>query len=212
MALDAAYRLIIAALLAALPPAAWCGFACKPPNATMIYRDDLPPECKDVEIRELNPDGSLRRLIEPALTPEQRRRKEETDRQRDQCRKQNQSQSRKDDSLLATYQSEDDLMAARRHQLLHEQALVEQQNQKLKQLKADRKHPENEAEFYARREMPEELKRNLDYNAELREQAGRAIEHVLAGMERINVQFDADLKRYRELIAGTAEPPFQCDL
>jgi hypothetical protein len=60
--------------------------------------------------------------------------------------------------------------------------------------------------------MPDELKHNLDNNAELREQAGRASEHVLAERERINGCFDVDLKRYRELVAGTARPSFQCEL
>jgi hypothetical protein len=70
---------------------------------------------------------------------------------------------------------------------------------------------EDEMEFYRRGQMPDELKRNLDNNAALRDQAGGAIHRILAGMERISEGFDANLKRYRELVAGTAKPSFQCD-
>ena len=202
---------VLAAALSVLPVTAWCGFTCKPPGGTTIYRDDLPSECKDVEIRELNPDGSLKRVIPAPTTPEQKRRKEESDRKRDECAKQNQEQARKDRSLLGTYPTEDDLLAARDHALANEKTLIDQQNQKLKQLKADRKHLEDEAEFYLKGQMPDELKRNLDNNAALRDQAGRAIHRILAGMERISEGFDANLKRYRELVAGTAKPSFQCD-
>jgi hypothetical protein len=60
---------------------------------------------------------------------EDRRRKEEKDSRRDECRKQNQNQSRKDDSLLGTYQSEADLTAARTHALANENALIDLQHQ-----------------------------------------------------------------------------------
>src|SRR5437879_13240743 len=86
--------------------------------------------------------GSIRgqrEVLDAPMTPEQKRRKEESDRKRDECAKQNQEQARKDRSLLGTYPTEDDLLAARDHALANEKTLIDQQNQKLKQLKADRK-------------------------------------------------------------------------
>jgi hypothetical protein len=210
MTIDAGARLALTAALIAWPIAAWSGYTCKPPNGPAIYRDDLPAECKDVEIRELNPDGSLKRVIPAPLTPEERRRNEESERKQLDCQKQKQDQQRKDNSLLSTYPSEDDLKAARFHALANEKALIDQQNQKLKELKTERKRLDEEAEFYPRQAMPEELKRNMENNAALRDQAGRTIEHILADMERINDRYETDLKRYRELVAGTAKPLFHC--
>ena len=190
-----------------VPTAAWCGFKCKPPNSTTIYRENLPAECKDVEIVELYPDGSVKRVIPAPLTPEQRRKKQEDERKRDDCNKRNQDRARKDNSLLSTYPIEEDLLAARDRALANKNMLIDQQNEKLKELKAEFKRLQDEGEFYARRQMPEELKRNLDGNAALRDQAAHAIGAILAEMERISQSFDADLQRYRELVAGTAQLP-----
>lgn len=203
---------ILAVALAALPCASWCArFACKPPNGPTIYEDFPPPECRNIQIRELNPDGSLKGIIEPPMTEEQKKAKNDREKRQAECMKQNQIQHRKDRSLLETYPSEDDLLLARDRSLANQYTQIEKEYHKLKQLKAARKRLNDEEEFYARRQLPDELKTRLDDNASQKAMAEHAIAVKFSEMQRIAEGFDADLKRYRDLVAGTAKAPFQCE-
>ena len=205
-------RGILTVVLTVLPCTSWCiKFACKPPNGPPIYEDFPPPECRNVQIRELNPDGSLKRVIEPPLTDDQKKAKSDRETKQVECMKQNQVQHRKDRSLLETYESEDDLLAARDRALASQYSQMEQEYHKLKQLKAARKRLSDEEEFYAKRELPDELKTRLDDNASKKAMAEHVIAVKFSEMQRTAESFDADLRRYRELVAGTAKAPFQCE-
>jgi hypothetical protein len=52
-------------------------YICKDANNRTITSDTPPPECANREIREYGRDGTLRRVIEPPLTAEQRKQREE---------------------------------------------------------------------------------------------------------------------------------------
>jgi hypothetical protein len=202
---------VLAAALAVLPTAAFCLYVCTV-NGRTLYGDTPPQECirNNVEIRELNPDGSPKRIIPPSLTPEQKKEKDQKKKRQDECNRRNKEQKQKNDALLQTYPGEDDLLAARDHALANEKGRIDQQRQKLAELDADRTRLENEAEFYVTREMPEELKRKLSDNDSRHARAQRAIDGIRAEMARISDQFDADLKHYRALVMGTAQPTFEC--
>ena len=45
------------------------GFSCIV-NGKKIVSDRLIPECNNTEQRELNSDGSLKRIVKPPMTPE----------------------------------------------------------------------------------------------------------------------------------------------
>ena len=98
--------------------------------------------------------------------------------------------------------------AARDRVLAARQGLIDRANQQLKEYKVDRKRLDDEAEFYAKREMPDKLKRALADNTALQEQQLHQIEDIRAEMQRINEHYDNDLRRYRELLlrGATASP------
>jgi len=201
----------LAAALTSVSPAAWCAFVCKPPGSSTIIRDYPPPECAGVEIRELNPDGSLKHIIAPPLTAEQKKEKTEKERRQAECIKGNQAQTRDDDALLGRYLTEDDLLHDRDIALARERTRIDRQDQKLKELKVDRKRLDDEAEFYAKREMPKQLKVRFDDNDAAKARAEHEIGVIGSQMQSISDQFDAKLKRYRDLVAGTAQPPHKCE-
>jgi len=206
MALERLGRLTVA-LVAMLPMVAGAElFVCTTPSGRTLTGDMPPPGCEDSVIRVLNPDGSTRRLIEPPLTPEQKRRREEEERRRHEREMQAQDQMRKDRALLETYASEDEIQASRDRTLASRQALIDRANQQLKQFKSDRKRLDDETEFYAKRKMPDRLKRALDDNAALQEQQLRAIGDIRADMQRINERYDSELRRFRELVIRGATP------
>jgi hypothetical protein len=193
MALDWSHRLVLAALaaLVALPGGVRAQlYVCTTPSGRTLTGDLPPPECQNVQIRELNRDGSVRRIIEPPLTPEQRKKREEEEKARRERERAAQEQLRKDRARV----------------LAERQALIDRATQQLKEYQMDRKRLEDESEFYVKRNLPEKLKRALADNTELQEQQKRQIEEIRADMQRINERYDADLRRYRELVLRGATP------
>jgi hypothetical protein len=198
---------MVAAALAALPAAAWCQlYVCTTPSGKTLTGDLPPVDCGNVPIRELNRDGSVKRVIEPPLTPEQKKKRELEDKARRDREHAAQEQLRRDRALLEAYAGEDEIDSARDRVLADRQALIDRANQQLKEFKADHKRLEDEAEFYVKRQMPDKLKRALDDNAALQAQQLRAIDEIRADMQRINERYDADLRRYRELVMRGATP------
>jgi hypothetical protein len=206
MALDRSRQLLLAALMA-LPVGAHAQlYVCTTPGGRTLTGDLPPPECQNVQIRELNRDGSVRRIIEPPLTPDQRKKRDEEDKARRERERGAQEQLRKDRALLEAYAGEDEIESARDRVLAERQALIERANQQLKEYRADHKRLEEESEFYAKRTLPDKLKRALADNTELQEQLRHQIEEIRADMQRINERYDADLRRYRELVLRGATP------
>jgi hypothetical protein len=177
----------------------------------MIMRDDLPAECASVEIRELNPDGTLKRVIPPPRTTQQRNAEEEAQKRRTDCVQQNEAQKQGDETLLRRYPMEDDLIVARDRALANENARIEQQNQRLKELKLARARLDGQKASYQGRPMPDALKSDFAANDSATVAAEHQIEATNSGAERLAEKFDVDLKRYRALVKGTAKLPCQLD-
>jgi len=198
---------IVLAALAWSPACAWSQlYVCTTPSGRTLTGDVPPHECQNVVIRELNRDGSVRRVIEPPLTPEQRSARELEDKKRHEREMVAQEQMRKDRALLETYASEDEIEASRDRTLASRQTLIDRANQQLKEFKMDRKRLEDESEFYAKRQLPDKLKRALDDNTALQAQQAHAIDDIRADMRRINERYDAELRRFRELVMRGATP------
>lgn len=201
-------RGILAVALAVLPTAAWCGFACKPSNSATIYRDYLPSECKDVEIRELNSDGSLKRVIPAPLTEAQKKEKAKKEKDRQVCAQQNKTQNDKDVALKTRYEHEEDLQEARYQALGNELRQVDRANERMREILQEGMDLSQQARFYdPPHQMPVDLKSNRDVNSRLEKDQLHVILDVVLGIQRINDAYDADLRRYRELMSGAAKMP-----
>ncbi len=201
-------RVAAVALFCALSAAASAQpsiFVCSDAKGRTISGDRPPAECVGA-IRELRSDGSVRRVIEPPLTPEQKAaRAAEEKRQREEAERQR-ARMRKDLALLETYASEEEIENARARALATRQALIERATRRMEEHKRERKKLDNEAEFYAKRELPDKLKRAFEGNAALMRSEEKIIAEARAEMQRINERFDAERKRWRELVSAGAMP------
>jgi hypothetical protein len=198
---------IMLAALSLLPFSTWSQlYVCTTPSGRTLTGDLPPAECQNVPIRELNRDGSVRRVIEAPLTPEQKKRREQEDKERHAREMQAQEQLRKDRALLETYASEEEIESSRDRTLASRQTLIDRANQQLKEFKLDRKRLDDEAEFYVKRQMPDKLKRALEDNAALQAQQLKTMDDIRADMQRINERYDAELRRFRELVMRGATP------
>lgn len=181
-------------------------FVCTTPAGRTITADLPPVECADRPIRELRPDGSVRRLIEPPLTSAQRAERDaEAKRQIEEAERQR-GQMRRDLSLLETYGSENEIEATRNRALGDRQVLIERAVKRMDELKRERKKLDDETEFYAKHDLPEKLKRELAANNELVKSQQKIITDTRADMARVNERYDAESKRFRELVSSGAQP------
>lgn len=181
-------------------------YVCTTAGGRTITADRPPPECADRPIRELRSDGSVRRVIEPPLTPEQRAQREaERKRQIEEAERQR-AQMRRDLSLLETYANEAEIEASRNRALADRQVLIERAIKRMEEIKRERKKLDDETEFYVKRELPEKLKRALAANNDMLRAQEKIIADAKADMARVNERYDAEVKRFRELVSAGATP------
>jgi hypothetical protein len=186
-------------------------YVCTTASGRTVTADRPPAECADRPIRELRPDGSVRRVIEPPLTAEQRAARDaEAKRQIEEAERQR-SQMRRDLSLLETYGSVNEIEATRNRALSDRQVIIERAARRKEELKRERKKLDDESEFYLKREMPEKLKRALAANNEMVKSQDKIIGDTRADMARVNERYDAEAKRFRELVSAGAVPVQRAD-
>jgi len=197
--------LFVAAASAAAQSAQSSIYSCTANGRT--YSGDRPPaECANSDIRELNRDGSLRRLIPRPLSVEEQRARALEAKKRLEDEERTLSQRRRDRSLLEAYANEDEIEAARTKALDSSQVVIARSSQRIENLKIEKKRLDDESEFYKKREVPDSIKRGYILNTQSVSAEERVIAEARAEMQRINERFDAEKKRFRELLAQGARP------
>jgi hypothetical protein len=188
------------------PPPTGLLFVCTDGRGRTYTGDRQPPECANLEIRVLNRDGSLRQVIPAPLTPEQKAARAAEEKRRAEEAERALEQRRRDRALLETYASEAEIDALRVKTLASREQQIARSEDRLKRLAAERKKLDDEAEFYVKREQPAALKRAFANNAELVKTELAIVADTRAEMARINERFDAEIKRFRELVQGGSRP------
>ena len=194
---------VLAWMGVALPASAQL-YVCTTKAGKTITGDRPPPECADRAIRELRSDGSTRRIIEPPLTDEQKAQRELERKQRLKDEEIAREQLRKDKALLEAYGSEAEVDDARDRQLAQRSQMIEAANKRLQGHQQARKKLDDEKEFYAKREIPEALKRKYENSDAVMRSEEKIIASVKADIVRINERFDEDRRRFRELVSSGA--------
>jgi hypothetical protein len=175
-------------------------------NGRTFSGDRPPPECANSDIRELNKDGSLRRLIPRPLTAEEQRQRALEAKKRLEEEERTMSQRRRDRSLLEAYASEDEIEAARAKALDTSTEVIRRSQARLERMDAEKKRLDDESEFYKKRELPDNIKRAYVNNEQEKSAELKVVREAQAEMQRINDRFDTEKKRFRELVAQGARP------
>jgi hypothetical protein len=189
-----------------VPPPTGLLFVCTDGRGRTYTGDRQPPECANLEIRVLNRDGSLRQVIPAPLTPEQKAARAAEEKRKAEEAERALEQRRRDRALLETYASEAEIEALRAKTLASREQQIARSEDRLKRLAVERKKLDDEAEFYVKREQPAALKRAFANNAELVKTEQAIVADTRAEMARINERFDAEIKRFRELVQGGSRP------
>jgi len=211
----------------ALPPAAllaggvWCAaalpaavaadaqapriYSCITADGRRLTADRPIPECSAREQRLHNSDGSVRRVVPPEMTAEERAEKEARDRKAELDRLAQVDAVRRDRNLIARYPDEASHQKAREAALDTVRLAMRASESRLEALTAERKPLAQEAEFYKGKQLPPKLKQQIDANDAATDAQRAAVHNQQAELERISRLYDAELARLKKLWAGA--PP-----
>jgi hypothetical protein len=175
-------------------------FCCIDATGKQVCADILPQACYGRAYRELGADGRTLRVVEAPLTAEQRAARAAEEKQRKAEEAAVIEQRRKDVALLNTYGSEKDIDFMREHTEAEVHKAIKGAEDKIVEIRALRKKYENEAEFYKKKTLPNEVKRGLaDADYEIKAQQ-EIIEGKKQELEQVRVKYDDDRRRYQDLI------------
>lgn len=179
-------------------------YTCTDDRGRKITADRPIAACTGREQRVLNNDGSLRAILPPTLTADERAAKEAQERRQAEARAAMADATRRDRNLLARYPNEAPHQRARESALESVRQAMKATEVRLKELAAERQPLLAEAEFYQGKPLPAKLRGQLDANEAATEAQRDAASRQQEEVERINRLYDAELARLRQLWAGAA--------
>jgi hypothetical protein len=197
------------ALFAGVLPAASAQgiFSCVDAQGRRITADRPILECNDVPQRELNRDGTLRRVVPPPPTAAERAAAAEKERLQLEDQRRQTEERQRQRALLARFPDAATLAREREASLVSVQAAIALNQGRASELLAERRRLEDEASFFAKEpaRMPPLLRRLIDDNA----QQLRAQEKLLSDQEqerlRISARFDAALRELAPVWAAQGQ-------
>ena len=186
--------------------AAWAAsiYQCVDASGKRLTADRPIAACTDLVQRELNQDGSLKRVIPPAMTYEQRNAIEARERAERTKRITNDDEARRDHMLALRFPNPAAHNAARESALHNARRAVQLSEDRITTLAAERKPLLEDTEFFAGKPLPAKLKHLLDAN-EVAMDAQRSLLPIQKEeIGRISANFDAELEHLKRVWASAA--------
>jgi hypothetical protein len=177
-------------------------YSCVDGSGKRLTSDRPIAECAAKEQRILNPDGSVRGILPPTMTAEERADAEQKERQAASERIAQQDAIRRDRNLMIRFPNEAAHNKARNAALDDMRTAVQLSEKRLEALALERKPLTDEAEFYKGRQMPAKLKQQLDANDAAGAAQRELIQNQQQELGRINALYDAELGRLKKLWSG----------
>lgn len=186
-------------------------YSCEDAQGRTISSDRPIADCARREMRVLNRDGSLRKVIPPPLTRDQRKAAERAALERQDELARLRARQARDRSLLITFEDEASLEAMRSRQVAEVDSEIEMATKRILTLDRELKTAQGEAARF----QTDNQGRNLPFafqqritdaaNAILAEDS--LIRDRQNERDRINERFDEDAARLRVLLGVPAAPP-----
>lgn len=200
---------ILSCCLLALASAAACAqtptiYSCTTPDGRHLTSDRPILDCTSHDQRVLNADGSQRGVLPAYLSPEERANKEAEQRRLEAEKVKQQEAVRRDRNLMQRFPTEAAHNAARASALDDANKSMHVSEMRIKDLGAERRPLDDEAEFYKGKPLPGKLKQAIDANDAAVEAQKQLIENQKAEIVRINKRYDAELEHLKKLWAGAA--------
>jgi hypothetical protein len=194
-------------------------YTCSDADGRVISSDRPIPACDRRPMRELNADGSLRRLIAPPLTKEQEKEEAVQERRRQDEALARRIQQSRDRNLLLTFEDEDALESMRLRGLADIDRDIRLATHRILSLDKELKTAQAAAAAWKaenpRKPLPIPNQQQIMDTANSILVEDSVVTERQAERDRVNSRFDADAARLRQLL-GTAPsrerprpPPFR---
>jgi hypothetical protein len=176
-------------------------YTCVDAKGRRLTADRPIAECVDREQRELSPGGIVRRKIGPTLTAEERAAEEEKARAAVEERNRALDEKRRDRALLTRYPTRAVHDKERATALAQIDEIIATAMKRSADLVEERRRLDAELEFFKAdpSKVPGRLKRQLDENAANQQAQKRFVADQEQEKERVNLRFDQELARLKEL-------------
>lgn len=180
-------------------------YTCVDDNGRRLTSDRPIAACTHKEQRILNRDGSLKGVLPPTLTAEERAAKEARERAAAEARAAQADAVRRDRNLVNRFPDREAHDKARNAALDTVRLAIRASELRLEALSLDRKPLLDEAEFYQGKPLPAVLKSQLDANDAAVTAQRNAMRTQEVELDRINKLYDAELAHLQKLWDGA--PP-----
>lgn len=193
------------AAVAAAPAPSSGIYTCVDDRGRRLTSDRPIAECTHKEQRVLNRDGSLKTIVPPTLTADERAEKEARERKAAEQRAAQADAVRRDRNLMNRFPDREAHDKARTAALDTVRLAIRASSLRLEALGLDRQPLMDESEFYVGKPLPAALKSQLDANDAAFAAQRSAMQTQEAELVRINKLYDAELAHLERLWAG-AQP------
>jgi hypothetical protein len=192
--------------------AAWAQiYTCTDASGRKLTSDRPIAECLSKEQKELNPSGTVKRVVKPVLTAEEQRVADQKLKEEAEERARQEEERRKNRALLARYPSKAAHDKERADALAQVDEVIKAAQKRIGELATQRKKINEELEFYRKdpSKLPPALRRQLEDNERSVVVQRRFIGDQDEEKRRANARFDEELERLRKLWAqaGIAGAP-----
>ena len=156
------FTCLVLLILSASASAAGEFYCCQDPNSgRRVCGDTLPEQCRGRAYRVLDSGGNLVKEVGQALTPEQKAEQVLENRRKKLLEEASREQRRKDQALLDTYATPEDIDLAQGKAEADVNLAIQAAQERIVAARKKRKKFEDEAEFYKKKEIPPELAKQL---------------------------------------------------
>lgn len=180
-------------------------YSCVDANGKKLTSDRPIPECASRDQRLLNSDGSIRQVVPPVPTADERAAIEARQQDEALARAVQREAIRRDRNLLQRFPSEAAHHKAREAALEDTRKALRVSEARLAALEKERKPLMDESEFYVGKQMPLKLRQQIDGNDAAAEAQRNLLLNQKAELVRVNELYDLELERLRKLWSG-AQP------
>ena len=194
--------LVSGSAVRAAEPTASGIYTCIDDRGRRLTSDRPIAECTAKEQRVLNSDGSLRHILPPTLTADERAEAEARQRKLVDERAAVADAVRRDRNLTQRFPDEPAHQRSREAAIDTVLIAIRGSELRLRNLAAERRPLLDEAEFYIGKPLPYGLKGKLDANDAAVAAQRAAMQTQETELERINRLYDVELERLRKLWAG----------
>ncbi len=187
-------------------PVAGGVYTCKDAKGRTLTSDRPIPECIDREQKVLNPSGTVKAKVGPTLTAQEQTELEQQQKREAEEKGRLTEEKRRDRALLVRYPNKAVHDQERREAVAQIGVVMKAATNRLEELARQRKALDDEMEFYKQdpTKAPAYLRRQLEENSQSQTVQKRFISDQETEIRRVNVRFDDELIRLRQLWQPTA--------